>query len=120
MAFRRRLPIFVAALALPLTACSHAPCLETYYDWDYDRMPLGEAVQKVSERSSCPVQIDPALIRNKTSHEIHLNRQPYQAMRHMLWGTGLKVSRTETGMIIVSRHPGEDAAAETTSSTPSN
>jgi hypothetical protein len=33
-------------------------------------------------------------------------------MRHMLWGTGMVASRTETGMTIVSRHPGKDAAVE--------
>lgn len=110
MALRFRFSIFTAALALPLTACSHAVCLDKYYNWNYERMPLDEAVQKVSAKSSCPIQIDPALTQNKTSHEIHLNRQPYQAMRHMLWGTGLKVSKTETGMTIVSRHPGLDAA----------
>ncbi|NHO34080.1 hypothetical protein [Acetobacter fallax] len=120
MTFNLRLPVFMAIFALPLSACSQASCLEKYYDWNYDRMPLGEAVQKVSERSGCPIQIDHARIRNKTSHEIHLNRQPYQAMRHMLWGTGMAVSRTETGMTIVSRHPGEDAAVEAPSATRGN
>jgi hypothetical protein len=112
MAFNLRLPVFIAIFALPLSACSHASCLGKYYDWNYDRMPLGEAIQKVSERSGCPIQVDHDLIQNKTSHEIHLNRQPYQAMRHMLWGTGMVASRTETGMTIVSRHPGKDAAVE--------
>lgn len=74
-------------------------------------MPLDQAVQKVSERSNCPIQIDPSLTQDKTSHGIHLNRQPYQAMRHMLWGTGLKVSKTDTGLKIVARHPGEAAEA---------
>ncbi|WP_415508330.1 hypothetical protein [Acetobacter sp.] len=120
MACKLRLPAFIMALALPMTACSTAPCLNKYYTWDYERMPLDQAVQKVSERSSCPIQIDPALTQNKTSHEIHLSRQPYQAMRHMLWGTGLKVSRTNEGLKIVSRHPVETAAVPAAASSPAN
>ncbi|GAB6853986.1 hypothetical protein [Asaia astilbis] len=104
----------VTILALLLTACSGPTCLGKHYVWDYDRMPLNEAIQKVSERSSCPIQVEPALLQGRTAHEIHLDRQPYQAMRHMLWGTGLKVSKTDTGMKIVSRHPEQDAAVNPT------
>lgn len=110
MAFKFKLPTFIAALALPLTACSTPSCLDKSYSWDYDRMPLAEAIQKVSERSSCPIQINPDLTENKSSHEIHLNRQPYQAMRHMLWGTGLKVAKTDQGLKIISRRSAENTA----------
>ncbi|MFT9014617.1 MAG: STN domain-containing protein [Acetobacter sp.] len=102
-----RLPVFAAVLAGPLAGCASPECQSTHYEWDAGRRPLSAAVEDVGQRTGCAVKVDQHLLAGKTSTEIHGNYRALQAMRHVLRGSGLKVSRTETGLAIVARHPQE-------------
>ncbi|MBO1324801.1 STN domain-containing protein [Acetobacter sp. TBRC 12305] len=106
-----RLSAVATVLALPLVGCASPECQSKHYEWDAPRRPLSAAVENIRQRTGCTVTVDPDLLTGKTSAEIHGNYRPLQATRHVLRGSGLKVGRTEGGLIIVARHPQKSGTA---------